>query len=745
MILKNLLRRKGRTLLTVLGISIGVATIITLGSLADGLEAGYGNVLGGSQADFVLTDPNAYDIIMSALDEDIGEQLSAMSEVEAVSPMLQAMVTTENSPYFFIFGYPEGSFVLSRFNVVEGYSLYADEAGDMRGNPLMLGSAAAESMKKEVGDTLRLGDSVFRVTGIYETGDAFEEGGAVVSLHDAQEIAGMQRQVSLFYIQLKDPALGDRLKTRLERLYPKLSLSTAGDLGQRTEVADSLRAMVWGVAALAILIGGVTMMNSQLMAVMERTGEIGVLRAVGWRSRRVLLLILGESIMVSLLGGLVGLGLGYLLLTLAANAISAFGATGNIPSDLLMQAFVVVLTLGIVGGIYPAYRASRLQPVEALRYEGGTMGRSASRLPVGGMAVQNLWRRKGRTLLTLSAIGLTVGAVMVLNSLMDGTGDMMNSISGEAEIVVRETDIADTSLSAVDERVGDQIAAMPGVTSVSGMVFTAVIAEDLGMFLVQGLAPREAAIQRFNVVEGERLVSNRQIMLGRTVAEAQNLGVGDTINLGDMRFRVVGIYESSTGWEEMGGIISLRDAQNFIGRPRKVTLFLVDVDDPNQAGEMTQFINDRFPEAHAALSGEFVEQLPDMQGGNAMVGGIAAIAILIGGMGMMNTMLMSVLERTREIGVLRSLGWRRRAILSLIVRESLALGILGAAVGILVAFGLAAAFSSIRFYGEVLQFAWTMDIFVQSILVALALGLLGGIYPAFRATRLQPVEALRYE
>ena len=748
MFIKNLLRRKTRTLLTVLGISIGVAAIIGLGALAEGLQSGYGNMLTGSKADLILSQPDAFDISYSSIDETVGAQLLEAPEVSTVSGMLQGFAQAEGEPFFFVFGYSQDSFVLERFQVIEGAALNSREAHQARGTPILLGSAAAEVLDKSVGDTLRLTGSVFRVVGIYQTGDAFEDSGALLSLADAQNLLGKPRQVSIYYIRLKNPALSERFIQRVERQWKDLSLSGVDEYADKQSMADMITAMVGVIGGLAIIIGGVGMMNAQLMAVMERTREIGVLRALGWSSFRVLRMILSESIAVSLLGGLLGLFLGWLMISLLTGNTVLFGVNAqNISPDILLQTFYVVLILGLVGGLYPAWRASRLQPVEALRYEGGSAGK-VHRLPLGGMAVQSLWQRTLRTLLTLSAIGLTVGAIMSLEGIMRGfTAEFDDVFAGsEAEIMLRQSDIADTSLSAIDERVGDKIAAMSEVKNVSGIAFTAVAMPEVGGFLmIQGYAPNELAVQRFRIVEGSPLTNNHQILLGSMVAESLNKSVGDTFDLGGSRYRVAGIYESGIGWEDMGCVLTLRDAQMLIGRPRKVTMYALKLYDSNQAPALVQTINQQFPDVHAALASEFVEQMPDMQNSDAMIDGISFVAILIGGVGVLNAMLMSVFERTREIGVLRALGWRRRAILGLILREALLLGLLGGVAGIGIALGLVFLLTQVPGIGSFVTPLWQWDVFARAILVAVSLGLLGGLYPAFRATRLQPIEALRYE
>ena len=130
-----------------------------------------------------------------------------------------------------------------------------------------------------------------------------------------------------------------------------------------------MKASTWGIALMALIVGGLGMTNTMVMSVIERTREIGVLRA-GWRKRRVLGMIVRESVALSLLGGIAGTLAGVILgfaLNLHPMMQGFFRMEYSV--GLFAQAFGVALVLGIIGGVYPAWRASNLQPVEALRYE----------------------------------------------------------------------------------------------------------------------------------------------------------------------------------------------------------------------------------------------------------------------------------------------------------------------------------------------------------------------------------------
>ncbi len=744
MILRNLFRRKLRTLLTLTGIAIGIAAIVSLGALSKGLVTNYTSLLSGSEADLVIAQSeggeSAISFTVGAVDEGVGQELARLPGVEGVAGMSYTLVPMPGIPYFLLFGYNPEEFAIGHFKVFEGRMIESRKEA-------IIGKLAAENLDKELGDTLKVSGRAYRIVGIYETGNGFEDAGAVLYLSEVQAILRQPHKVSAFFLKLKDIGRIEMVRSLIERRFPELSVSRTSEVTETLGIIETARGLSWAVSTVATLVGGVGMMNTMLMSVYERTREIGILKAVGWRNGKVLGMILRESLAMSLIGGLAGMALGVVL----AKALSLIPAVGSVSQgvftpDLFLQAFGVAMALGVLGGLYPAHRASRLMPIEALRYEGGGGGEAPPALIAGGMALRNLFRRRARTLLTMVGVGIGVVAVVAVGGLTNGFVEGFSAMATETDLMVMEAGVSDLEYSAIDERVGRRIATIPGVKHISGGVIGLASPEGAPLFIVYGYHPYEHAIRHFKITEGRGLKGGREIIIGRTAAEGLKKEVGERINILGTPFRIVGIYETGNALEEHGGVIPLRKAQHIFGKKRKVSFYAIKAESLDLVEGIKEKIEGSFPDLTVTRSADFAESTPDMHHTRTIADAIFLLAVLVGAVGLMNTMVMSVHERTREIGVLRALGWRRRRVLGLILKESLLLSMVSSLVGLAMGWALVRALGASPVMAKIADLVrFTPGLLTRALGLAIALGGLGGIYPAWRAAKLPPAEALRYE
>ncbi len=742
MILKNLVRRFTRSILTILGIAIGVAAVVALGAMAEGIATNYTNAVGLNN-DLLVSQANAYDVVFSSLDEELGQRIASVPDVANVEGGVFGWIAFDEMPFFLVFGYEPTSVAIQHYRIIDGKPITGPRQ-------IVIGARAADALNKGVDDDLRVYGTPYQIVGIYETGQGMEESGGVVTLEDAQTITQKQRQVSLFQVGLRRGAIPEQVMQRIENIDDELTVSLSSEYEGMEEWTAMLQGFAWGIAAIAILIGGLGMMSAMVMSVLERTREIGTLRAVGWTRWRVLRMIMGESILLSLAGGLVGVGIGVLLAWLAGR-IPGVGAflEGSFTPGIIMQGMVTALLLGLVGGAYPAWTAANLQPVEALRYEGGGATDGNGLLTrIGNQSFRNLWRRRTRTLLSASGIGIGVATLVMLGGLIEGMVGQLNGLAGAGEagdLTLMQRDVADMSLSSLDERLVRQIQAMPQVKAVSPFILGVISTEELPLFIISGLDPNSAAMDHYKLSSGRRVQRPNEMIMGKVAADTYNITVDDSFALYDNVYRVVGIFETGVAYEDGGCVLALREAQQLMNRGRTVSFIFVNVHNPAQAEAVRAAIEQRFPEARASLSSEFAENTNDIESTMAMAGAIRFLALIVGGIVVANTMIMSIYERTREIGTLRAVGWRRRRILQQIMAESLYLCLVAAVMGSVLGVVLMWAMVQIPAVAQFIAPAWNVETFVTAISVALVLGILGGLYPAWRASKLQPVEALRYE
>ena len=606
------------------------------------------------------------------------------------------------------------------------------------------------ALKQGLGENLRIYGVQYRIVGIYETGQGLEESGGLFTLEDAQSITQKPTKVSLVQVALRRGADAAQVMRAIERLGKDLAVSKASEYEANAQWAGMVQGFAGAVGAIAIVIGGLGMMNTMVMSVLERTREIGTLRALGWARRRVMALILGEAVTLSLAGGLAGIALGIGLTSLTGR-VPGYGSfmEGVLTPSLLLQGLATALGLGLVGGAYPAWVSANLLPVEALRYEGGSAGSNGGALSrVGNQSFRNLWRRRTRTLIAATGVAVGVATLAMLGSMAKGMMNEMNSLAGSGgagNITVMQRDVADMSLSSLDEGLLPQFRAMPGVKAVSPLVLGFISTADAMFFVTVGIDPNSASMAHYKLTEGRRIRRPDEIMIGKIAARNLKLRLGSTFSLYSTRYKVVGIYETGTAWEDGGGLLLLKEAQRLLKRPRSVSFIFVDVNNPADAGAISAAIDRRFRDARAALSSEFAQSTDDMGSLQAMVDAIGLLALLVGGIVVANTMMMSIYERTREIGTLRALGWRQRAVLAQVLQEGFWLCLLAGALGSFLGLALLWLITRIPGMDALISMTWDLGATARAIVLAVVVGLIAGAYPAWRASRLRPVEALRYE
>jgi ABC-type antimicrobial peptide transport system permease subunit len=743
MILKNLWRRKTRTLLTLLGVAVGVAAVVALSAFGEGIAGGFEKMFGASVADLTVGQKDALMLMLSTLDESVGDELRQVRGVREVAGTVIGVVQMSDAPYFIVMGEDPRGFAMRRYRLIAGGPLVARRQ-------ILIGKITAKNFEKGVGDTFRINDQTYRIVGIYETGVSLEDGGAVMTLQDAQRAFGKREQVSYFALKVDDLSRTDEIKREIETHWSDLAATRSGDATRQTEMLGLYRSFGLFLGIFAALVGGLGMMNTMLMSVLERTREIGVLRALGWTRRRVIGLILGEALTLTLIGGALGVGLGVGLTELARLSPQVESLLqGVFTPYIFAQAVGVAVVLGVIGGLYPAWRASQLTPIEAMRYDAGSGDEHAGWVPrIPGLgALRNLWRRPARTLVTLLGIGIGVGFIVALIGMVEGVIATFNELAsmGQVDLMAEQADTSDISLSEIDERLADRVARHPEVRSISKIFFGFPSQPGLTYFFVFGLDPREEYIRHYRIREGRMIQRSGEIVVGRFAANSLKKGIGDRINLSGKNYTIVGIYENGATYEDAGGMMWLRDAQEAFGKQDKISLLGIRVKDSARAEAVARQLEAEFPDLLIAQSSQFTERLQDFATMYAIFNALIVLTLVVGGVVMTNAMLMAVFERTQEIGVLRALGWRRGRVIQMVLAESLALSVLSALVGIGLGAGLSYLLTLVPEMGQFLAPAYTPRLFVQVAILAVSLGALGGLYPAWRAAGLRPIEALRYE
>lgn len=371
LILKNPFRNKTRSLLAIVGIAIGIATIVALGLITASLEDSTETTLKDGSAEITATKIGSSMSSSSGnLNESYVEELSKIDGVEKTAGMLESSVidTSKNSDSnrygFNLYGAKTDDLSIVGINNINGSVFDENE------NELIVGKSLAEEENYTIGDKIDVYGNEFKITGIYETGSIFYDSAMYTSLSKLQNLTDNEDKISSISIKIKKDAnlttVNDKIKSEYNNT---LSTITTEEMAQTIDdTLDMINSATTAIEALAIIIGGLGVINTMMMTVFERTREIGVLKSVGWTKKRILSMIMGESIVLTLISGIIGSILGVLAVFILFK-INGDNMTVIFNINIFIKAFLVAFSVGIIGGLYPAIKASRLSPTEALRYE----------------------------------------------------------------------------------------------------------------------------------------------------------------------------------------------------------------------------------------------------------------------------------------------------------------------------------------------------------------------------------------
>jgi putative ABC transport system permease protein len=363
----------------------------------------------------------------------------------------------------------------------------------------------------------------------------------------------------------------------------------------------------------------------------------------------------------------------------------------------------------------------------------------------------NLWSKKARSLGLAFAVAIAVMAVVTLDVTSSGLEQSAAAVIsvGKADFTVAQKGASDTLSSTIDRQELDRLGQTPGVGRVVGvLVETEHLDADNPVFIEIGINPGDLAAFGVKLVRGSAYSATaaHQVLLGWRAAANLGLGVGDRFDANGTSNTVVGIYSTGNSFGDAGAMFPLPALQGYNRVPGIVTLAFVKVTPGASPAKVANHIDYAQPELTtirtASQFGRADRNLVYLQ---AAVNGSTVLAVLIGAVIIGNTMLLSLFERTREFGLLRAVGWTRRRTVSLLLSESLLLAVLGALIGVSLSFAVAAALSQLPQLKGILHPNFTQGAFWRALFTALAMTLIGSLYPSIRAALLSPLKALSYE
>lgn len=846
---RNLRARPQRTLLTAIGIVLGVGIVFGVLTLSDTMSGTFKELFSRAYGAAELTVTAAGG--SGTFPEKTVEKVRGYEDVGSAAPRLSlsaSLILDEKDENGLpkvqsmrLFGVePKSAALATGFELTDGRF-------PRSGGELTLDGAAAESAKVGVGDEVTLGTpegpkevevvGLLRIPGGSFGGVAF----GMAPLPYAQKTFDKPARISGITVEPKDGVPVGELRRKLDRelgegLQAERSETRTREIGSQLE---GFRISLLFFAGTALFVGAFLVFNALSMTILERTRELGMLRALGSTRAMIARSVIVEAATLGVIGSLLGVLFGY---GMAKGLVYLFGRaflfeiTELVLSPFaLVSAVVVGIAVTVLAALYPALRAGRVSPVEAMRARSGgaSAGRRRRRAisvlaptlgillvgvsapwlyylaknlssdlsglvfasgisavigaflgvsliipalvkplavlfsPVlrlffgieGRMAAANATRNRVRTALTASALMVGISLVVAFSAL---GGSVLGSISSYlddslgSDYVIQPAGAQHSDVS-FSETLPNRIGEVRGVERTTSLVSTFRRDGDEAN-IIFGVDRNYPRIFRLNYRSGTPTnafsrLQDGDALVGKQLAKTRELEAGSRVSLptpkGEKKYRVAGVVDNDI----VGGGQGIYLSKNTLARDFNETgseFLAIKAVPGSDRGEISDGIQDilkDFPQFTVYSNAEWKAQIEeDFNRQYVFFYAIMGVSVAVSAFGVVNTLSMSVFERTREIGILRAVGTTRFQIGRLIIDEGIVISLIGCLVGVLVGSALgylfvkgsgAGGFEVAFFYPKVPAIA--------ALLSGLVIGTLAGLLPARSAARKDIVEAVQYE
>lgn len=834
---RSIKARKIRSVLTIAGVAIGVALIFAVAITNQAIIGSFLDVVSDLSG---AADLQATSVSTGPFSAEVSAKIEKTKGVETAAPIVSR--STEVT-------YKKGSDYLRIIGIdrvkEEGFRDYRLKSGRFlsAGRCIVLVKPWADERRLKVGSKIKLAGvnelSEFKIVGLLaKVGPGAADNGSVgfINLKNSQRLFGLKGKLTQVDVKDQTGAVTASVKSRLSK-----KLGAGYEVRRPAEKGSSIEAVTGGVmgafgsfGSLALFVGAFVVFNTMMMSVAERLRDIGILRLVGASRSQILKVILIETVFFGLSGSLIGLVLGQVMARGLAQQVASIYHISltriSAPAGWEFAAFATGIIVSSVAGIQPAFRASRVTPMEGLRLE--TSQKSAWLERYGwltglifiaagaGLFLSPLKERHGTFIFDASAgllfIGVALFSVLLVILLTVILAPLIKRVFGiEGRLAIDSIDkgrsrvalavvtllvslsmiIASGELSLaqhafienwiasilpfdvsvrtplplsvedvnkytpIDIGLRNRIEKVKGVAFVTPVKF--VLAKGLGrtifVIAVEGKSWRHTSKLKFEEGNKEqalnRFDSGGEVMISSTITSKNDIHAGQRIKLktpaGVRSFKVSGVFPEVAN-DGYVLYVSRRDQLKY-WNDSTVDGFDITLKHRTNLEAVTRQLR----RAVGGVSGVSVVSGRDVRSEIrdsvdrflSILNALVLVAVAVAALGIVNTLAMSVLERVREIGILRAIGTSRRQIGKTILAEAAAIGVMGAILGSLV--GLVISWELVIISqlvgGWKVPFIFPAEYLLLAAVISVAVAMLSSLYPAREASKVDIVKAVQWE